>query len=318
MRTPLLLTPLLALVASAAAEVAISRDDAAKTVAVTIDGKPFTALVWNTYPKPVLYPIHGPGGVPITRNWPMKDDVAGEDKDHPHHKSLWFGHGAMNGVDFWAEKEGFGRVTTDSVTKAAVEDGVAVIGTANKWLAPDGKVVCTDTTEIRAGEDGGNRWIDYAITFHASEGDVTFGDTKEGTMAIRTRPELNLDAKKNKLAAGQCTNSEGQTGQAIWGKKARWVDYWAPVEGKTLGVAIFDAPGNLRHPTTWHAREYGLIAANPFGLHDFTKGTPKGAGDFILKKGESRTWRYRFLFHTGDAKTADIDAAWQKWAAAAK
>jgi hypothetical protein len=139
---------------------------------------------------------------------------------------------------------------------------------------------------------------------------VTFGDTKEGTMGIRSNPALNL---KGTGAAGHALNSEGLKDEAIWGKAARWVDYSGPVEGKVTGIACFDHPSNLRHPTTWHAREYGLVAANPFGLHDFEK-KPKGAGDYVIKKGDSLTFRYRWLFHTGDTVAAKIDERWKTWA----
>ena len=108
-------------------------------------------------------------------------------------------------------------------------------------------------------------------------------------------------------------HGEGLKDEALWGKAARWVDYTAPVEGKVTGIACFDHPSNLRHPTTWHAREYGLIAANPFGLHDFEK-KPKGAGDYVIKKGESLTLRYRWLFHGGDTAAAKIEDRWKKWA----
>ncbi|MFV1981078.1 MAG: DUF6807 family protein, partial [Rhodothermia bacterium] len=139
-------------------------------------------------------------------------------------------------------------------------------------------------------------------------GDVTFGDTKEGMMGIRTNPLLRLTNDKKRgchTVAGQCMNSEGIEGRDIWGKRAAWVSYWAPFDGRTLGIAIFDHPSNLRHPTWWHARTYGLVAANPFGIHDFEK-KPAGTGDFTLEAGKSLAFRYRFLFHQGDAREADI------------
>jgi hypothetical protein len=130
-------------------------------------------------------------------------------------------------------------------------------------------------------------------------------------MGIRSHPALNL---KGKVAAGKAVNSEGLTGAAIWGKPARWVDYFAPIDGKTAGIACFDHPSNLRHPTTWHARDYGLIAANPFGLHDFDKKNPKGTGDHLIKKGQTLTLKYRWVFHTGTTAEAKIEEQWKAWA----
>jgi hypothetical protein len=284
-------------------------------VEVTLDGKPFMGLIFRGHAKPVVYPVIGPGEVAMTRRWPLEAAAAGEEQDHPHHKSIWFNHGDVNGVDFWKEGADAGRIVVTKVPavemSGAAEESRVTIRTEEEWLKPDSARVCTSATVITCGTEGTSRFIDYAVTIKASEGEVTLGDTKEGTMGLRSHPALNL---KGAVAKGQCVNSEGETGGAIWGRHAKWVDYWGPVDGKVLGIACFDHPGNLRHPTTWHARDYGLIAANPFGLHDFEK-APKGAGKHVVKRGESLTLRYRWLFHEGDAKSADVARSWAKWAA---
>ena len=74
----------------------------ADRVVVTVDGKPFTAYVFTGHRKPILFPVIGPGGAAMTRSWPLVEGVAGEPQDHPHHESIWFTHGAVNGIDFWA------------------------------------------------------------------------------------------------------------------------------------------------------------------------------------------------------------------------
>lgn len=281
-------------------------------VRVELGGKLFTEYVFTDTPKPFFHPVIGPGETPMTRNYPMKE-VEGEDKDHPHHRSLWFCHGDVNGIDFWAQTPKSGKIVQDKLEEAAVKDGIAVIRTTDRWVGPDGKLVMTDRrTMTLQALPGDARAIDFELTLIASEGDVTFGDTKEGSMAIRTAAELSLESKVAK-ATGQCVNSEGDKGAAIWGKHAKWVDYWGQLNGKTVGVAIFDHPANPRHPTTWHARNYGLIAVNPFGLHDFEK-KPKGAGDLKIKKGGQVTFRYRFLFHEGDVEQAKIAEAWRQYA----
>lgn len=296
------------------AALAVTHDEAARTVTVTAGGDVFTVLRYNAFSRPVLWPLRGPGDVPMTRDWPMKPDTPGEDQDHPHHKSVWFTHGDVNGVDFWSESDKAGRVVTIGVPRAAIDaDGRARIELENEWRARDGRVVCTDTTVIRCGLAGHARLIDWTITVAASHGPVTFGDTKEGTMAVRTRPELNVD-RKNPLAAGSARNREGLTGKALWGAKSAWVDYSAPVAGTVAGLALFDHPSNLRHPTTWHARDYGLVAANPFGLHDFSKDQPKGAGTHVIPDGRTATWRYGIYLYRGAAEATAIDAAWAAWA----
>ncbi len=288
-------------------------DDADKgVVTVFLDGEQFTALHYRNFAKPVLSPIYGPTGMNFVRQWPMAEKAGpGEEMDHPHHKGLWFTHGAVNGVDFWAEGEKMGKIIVQGRPTVGKPGNVLTIDTIESWQAPDGKAVCNSATTISCGGDAGDRYIDYTITIKASEGDVTFGDTKEGTMGIRSHPALNL---KGKVAAGHALNSEGQKDAGIWGKPARWVDYSGPIDGKVTGIACFDHPSNLRHPTTWHARDYGLIAANPFGLHDFDKKNAKGAGDHTIKKGGTLTFKYRWLFHSGDTAAAKIEDRWKVWA----
>ena len=133
-------------------------------------------------------------------------------------------------------------------------------------------------------------------------------------MALRVRSALQpVDAYQSTGAVGKIVNSSGLIDGAAWGKPARWVDYSAPIAGRTIGVAAFDHPTNLRHPALWHAREYGLCAANPFGIHDFT-GAPPGSGDYTIPAGGTLELRYRFVFHTLDAEGARVEERWQQWA----
>lgn len=270
----------------------------------------FTTIHTQGFPKPILYPIVGPHGIRMTRDYPMKQDTPGEAKDHPHQQSLWFTHGDVNGIDFWAL--GQGKIVTRKVEKPTSEEGRASIVLSDEWVGPGEKTICTDTQKLTffppvETEAGEAIPFDYEITIHASEGDVVFGDTKEGTMAIRTHPKLEI------AKGATAVNSEGVQGRDIWGKRAKWVDYSAEIDGKTVGIAIFDHPSNPRHPTWWHARDYGLIAANPFGIHDFER-KPKKEGDFKVPKGESVKFTYRFVFHSGDAKTARIASLYEEWA----
>ncbi len=319
MKTLLLIVAITAVVTSRslAAEVVISKDDG-KAV-VKIDGEHFTDYVFKGHAKPIFYPIIGPHGIEMTRHYPMKKDVDNEASDHPHHKSLWFTHDDVNGVQFWMEYPGEnsnlrpGKIVQHEI---AIEGNT--IRTRNEWRDPDGSVVCTDSRELSFGTTSAGRYIDIAITIHASHGEVKFGDTKEGTMGIRTHPLLRLRADErrgNYTAKGQAINSEGVAGKAIWGKRAKWVDYWGPINGQTVGIAIFDHPHNPRHPTWWHARDYGLIAANPFGVHDFEDKAP-GIGDMVIAADERATFRYRFLFHRGDVNAADVAGEYKLFAGA--
>ena len=285
----------------------MKHDVATKTIRVDLNGSLFTEFRYNQEKKPILYPIIGPHGIEMTRNFPMKKDVAGEAADHPHHTSLWFTHGEVNDSDFWAN--GDEKIVTKEIVRAEKDGDNVVIESKNDWVAANGKSVCSDTTKITFGETNGDRFIDYMVTVHASAGDVTFKDTKEGSMGIRTNPALRL---KGEVAKGSAINSAGDKDGELWGKNAKWVDYWAKFDGNDVGIAIFDHKDNLRHPTTWHARDYGLIAANPFGIHDF-KNLKEGTGDFTSKSGESQAFHYDFLFHKGDHQAADITTKYDAW-----
>jgi hypothetical protein len=280
-------------------------------VRIDVNGQHFTDFIFEGYSRPILFPILGPGGAKMTRNYPLAPGE-NEDHDHPHHKSFWWGHGDMNGVDFWAEgkdAKNAGTVVQQEFTKVA-SGTTGIIGTKNKYLDKDGKQICTDERTLKVYSNGPGQMFDFDITLHASNGDLTFGDTKEGTMAMRLAETMRL---KGKVGKGHIVNSEGVRDDATWGKHANWVDYYGPVDGKTVGVAIFDHPSNPRHPTTWHVRDYGLFAANPFGLHDFEK-TPAGTGNLTVKAGEKITFRYRFYIHSGDEKEAKVKEAYEKYA----
>jgi len=297
-----------------ATRVALSK--LADRVRVEIDGQLFTEYQLQGRLKPILYPIIGPHGLGMTRNWPLKD-APGEAHDHPHHESLWYSHGNANGVNFW--KSHTNRYPCiEQVEILASEGGPqGTLKTRNHWLVGADQIVLTDTRTLRFIPLGDDRAIDYEITLAATHGDVTFADDKEGSMAIRTHTNLQLknDPRHGVTSAnGRAVNSEGVRDAAVWGKRAAWVDYWGTIEGRTVGIAIFDHPSNPRHPTTWHARDYGLVAANPFGLSTF-EGKPKGTGDMKIPAGQSVTFRYRFLFHNGNAQAGKVAARYQEFKA---
>jgi hypothetical protein len=152
--------------------------------------------------------------------------------------------------------------------------------------------------------------FDFEITLHAMNGEVTFGDTKEGTMAIRLAETMRL---KGPVGQGHIVSSQGVRDGETWGKRADWCDYFGPVDGKVVGVAIFDHPQNPRHPTWWHVRDYGLFAANPFGEHDFEKLSDKTAGNLILPAGHDLTFRYRFYLHAGDELQAHVAERYREY-----
>ena len=324
-----LLAPLAALHAAAANDVKLTRAD--DRVRVEIGGKLFSEYIFKGAPKPYLYPVLAADGTELMRHFPMKGKggVPGEVEDHPHHRSLWFTHGAVNGVDFWAESDlkKQGQIVSESVEQS-VKDGAGVIRSRNKWVGPDGTVHLTDETTIRVrGLADGSRMLDYEVTLKApKDKPVVFGDTKEGSMAIRLPLWMTPSHKQGKTkheGKGTIINAEGikevdtsaKKSEDTWGKRSTWVDYYAPKDGKIYGVAMFDHPKNPRHPTWWHVRSYALFAANPFGQHDFEKLENPKAGDLTIPADGSVTFRWRFYFHMGDEKTGKVAERYKEYAA---
>ncbi len=278
-------------------------------VTITVDGHLLTELRFEGTPKPYFYPLHGPGAVPLTRNYPMRADAGDEDLDHPHHRSLWFTHGDVNGVDFWAEGPNKGRVVQTGILEVKSGPESGWVRTANKWVTSEGKALLTDETTLRARRSPLGRVFEYEIKLKASEGvDLTFGDTKEGTMAVRLAESMRLKPNKHYAGkpAGRILQNTGVKDGATWGKRAAWTAYTGPVDGKPMSVVIFDHPSNPRYPTWWHVRDYGLFAANPFGVHDFEK-KPAGTGNLVVKSGDAVTFRYRFLLASGEPSVATLE-----------
>ena len=286
-------------------------------VKVEINGKLFTEYRFQEPQRPFFYPVIGPTGQPVMRHWPVEETDPNDSTDHVHQKSLWFTHGAVNGIDFWSDNKG--KIVHDKFLEVSSGPQVGVIQSQNKWVAPDGKVVLTDTRTHRFRSNPEGTLMDWEITLHASNGPVTFGDTKEGSMAIRLNPTMQLTPTKGMkskgiTAHGHIINSEGVTDGQTWSKRADWVDYYGPIQGEIVGIAIFDHPDNPRHPTWWHVRDYGLFAANPFGIHDFEK-KPAGTGDLVIPAGQSVTFKYRFYFHKGDEKQSHVAQHYRDYAA---
>lgn len=269
---------------------------------VLVDGKEVasyhTARRWA---RPFLWPLNGPGGVPMTRAWPMAD--APEEKtDHKHHKSLWFAHGDLNGSDNWSEETASGKVEHMEFTEQVSGPVFCRFTTAERWLNAAGHEILRSSVSVTTyamPED--ERLLDFQVRFHAHNGPVRFGDTKEGGLI-----SLRLTASMNGDRGGLIENAYGGlTETECWGKPAPWVDYSGPVEGEVLGAAIFDHPDNLCYPTRWHVRDYGLFTANPFALHDYL-GRTDVDGSMTLGAGETWTFRYRLYLHRGDAAAGDV------------
>jgi hypothetical protein len=273
---------------------------------VTIDDRPLTSYWVDTGAKPFFFPLIGPTGDSFTRGYPMIK-ATGEDHDHPHQRSCWFTHGRVNGVDFWSEEKGHGTIR-ETERQVIVEGPVlGRLRTRDDWIGPDGHPVCRDRRTVTFYRTRDVRIIDFEFAIEASNGPVTFGDTKEGMFGLRVASSMDV----NKKRGGKITNAEGVTDLKAWGKASPWVDYVGPVKGQTAGIAILNHPGSFRFPTTWHVRDYGLFAANPFGWKDF--GRPD-RGDYTLPAGETLRFAYRVILHRGETASLGMDRFFQSYA----
>ncbi|MGQ9563105.1 MAG: PmoA family protein [Thermogutta sp.] len=277
-------------------------------ISVKCDGELWANYITDGEFKPYVWPIIGPTGQPVTREWPMGEG-AGEKHDHPHQKSMWFTHGDINKTDFWAEGADRGRTVHRKFIELSGGDK-AVIVAQNDWLTADGSKILEDVRKLVFSRMGEHRVIDFNIRLTATADQVTFGDTKEGTFGLRVAESLTVDAKKG----GKIVNSEGQSDSQAWGKQAKWVDYSGPVADQIVGIAVLNHPSSFRFPTYWHVRTYGLFAANPFGWHDFV-GRSDVSGNYTMGKGQSIFFAYRVILHKGRAEDANITEAFKEYAA---
>jgi hypothetical protein len=294
----------------------ITAERSERGVVVKIDGELFTEYLTEAGQSPALWPIIGPTGKPMTRSYPVGPREPSETNDHPHHQSLWFTHDEVSGHNFWSEnRNGRGRrgahVAHREFVEVAEGGETARIVTRNDWMDGNEKIFEDERTIVCGTRENGDRWIDFAITIKATEGDVTFADTKEGTFAVRVADTMRLEAEQG----GRIVNSEGQEDGDAWGMPARWVDYTGPVAGETVGIAMFSHPSSFRPKTRWHVRGYGLFAANPFGYRDFPEPERSEQGAVTIPKGDELKLRYRVLLHKGDTDNAELEKAFQEFAA---
>jgi hypothetical protein len=309
--------------AACAAQQNVAVDRKGNQIEVTIGGKPFTTYYFDpVVAKPYLMPLRSAQGTIVSRGYPVVNEVPpGSERDksfEPHQRPLYFGHGNVDGLDFWGEevyakyfndhgKQEYGHMVMEKIDEARGGDSGAIKAEFS-LQGPGGRVIGDETQAFTFRGDDHTRVIDCEFTVRATHGPLTFGDSKEGTFGIRVAKELDSPP-------AHMVNSQGSEGEkAIWGKRADWVNYDGKVDGEDVGIAVLDHPKSFRHPTTWHARGYGLFAANPFGLRDFTR-DPNQDGSWTIPERKSLTFRYRVVIHHGDYKTANIAEAYQKYAA---
>lgn len=313
--------------------VQVMPNEAARRVDVTVDGKPFTSYVWpERLTKPVLYPIRSAKGTPVTRGWPL-DPRPRERVDHPHQVGLWFTYENVNGVDFWGNSDALkpevaakkGAIAHRHIVSAMSGPGRGTLMTDMDWILPGGKTVLHERAEFVFCGDATSRMIQQTTTLTALDEPVVFADAKDGLFGMRVTRELEqpvpatwlalhtdadgrVSAEKtvdNDGVTGSYTSSEGKHGDDVWGTRGRWVMLSGRVGDEPITIAMIDHPKNPGYPTYWHARGYGLFAANPLGAKAFSNG--RDAMNFTIAPHASTTFRYRVLILEGAASPDRIE-----------
>jgi len=320
--------------------IAVAVNVGQRRVDVSIDGQPFTSYIWPTkLAKPVLYPLRTAKGTIITRGYPL-EPRAGERTDHPHQAGLWLTYESVNGIDFWnnsavikpqdAPKMGAIQQRAILSAKGGVDQGELEVEA--DWLTYDKRVLLKEHT--RFGFRGGQnfRSVDRITTLEAQGETVVFADAKDGMFGLRVgraleapsdKPEVFTDASGRATTVAKLDNtgvngvyltSEGEKGEAAWGTRGRWCNLTGKVSEEPVTISIFDHPSNPGFPTYWHARGYGLFAANPLGEKVFSHG--KEELNLTLAPHQSVTFRYRVLISSEILTPESTEAAYKAFVAA--
>jgi len=310
-------------------KVSFIKHETQKKVEVNVGGKHFTSFIYpDNLEKPVLYPILAANGQLLTRGFPL-DTREGERVDHPHHVGLWLNYESVNGLDFWNnsynipadKKSKYGWIRNVKVEQVQEGKNKGTLSYSANWENQATKVLLKEKTIFVFTGKGNSRSIDRTTTLTAMQDTVVFKDVKDGMLGLRLTKELEFktdkveeftDAQGNvtKVSAsgnganGNYLTSTGATGAGVWGTRAVWCLLYANKAGKPLSVSIIDHPKNPGYPTYWHARDYGLFAANPLGQEVFSNGKEKL--NMVLKPGQSVTFKYRIVVDSDEIPTASV------------
>jgi methane monooxygenase PmoA-like len=321
------------------ASVTVTPNEAARRVDVAIGGRPFTSYIWpERVKKPVLDPIRSASGTQVTRGWPL-NPRPGERADHPHHVGLWFTYESVNGIDFWNNSDAIkpqdapkmGTIAHRRIVSAKSGADRGELVTESDWVLPGGTSLMRERTQFFFSGDSITRTIERIATLAALDQRVVFADAKDGMLGLRVARSLeqpsteplvfeDIAGRKTQVpvmgnagVTGEYLSSEGLKGDAVWSTRGRWTMLTGSIGDEPLTIAMIDHPKNPGFPTYWHARGYGLFAANPLGQKIFSNG--RETMNFTLEPGASATFRYRVVVIEGKATSERIEREFATFAA---
>lgn len=282
---------------------------------VTAGGTPFATYHTDAGGKPVVWPLIGPSGANLARNWPMAARGPHETDDHPHHRGMWIGYGDVNGYDFWRQPPAKGttgnrgRIVHRRFVDSEVTEASDTLIAHNDWVTPSGETLCHEIRTLRFHATPTVRWVDCSFELHPVGRPLRLGDSKGGLFAVRVAGPVRLAAK----LGGEVINNKGDLNEEAWGRRAAWVDYHGVLDDHHAGIAVFSHPSNFRARPRWHVRGYGLLAANPIGETDFPKVRGYRQGPRLVNMGTQLRQRYRVVLHLGDEQDADLAERYRQY-----
>jgi Methane oxygenase PmoA len=337
--TTLLVCSMLARQNASGERIRVVPNESSQRVDISIDGQPFTAYIWpDRLAKPVLFPLRSAKGTLVTRGFPLEPRPA-ERTDHPHHVGLWLNYENVNGIDFWNNSEAIkpqdapkmGTIRHRSIVSAKSGADQGELEIEADWLTHDKKTLLKERTRFVFRGGPNFRSVDRITTLRALDEKVAFPDAKDGMLGLRVvraleipsdKPETFTDASgrpttvpklDNTGVNGTYLTSEGKQGDAAWGTRGRWCNMSGNVGNEPVTITILDHPANPGFPTYWHARGYGLFAANPLGQKIFSNG--KEQLNFSLAPNQSVTLRYRILITSAIATAQQTESAYKDFVA---
>ena len=216
------------------------------------------------------------------------------------HPGLWLAFGDLGGADNWRNRA---RVEHERfVEEPAGGSGRGTFAVANRYLGGDGATICREICRYRILVRPSGYLLIAASEFASDSGDFTFGDQEEMGFGVRVATPLSVEE------GGRLRNSDNREGEReVWGQTALWCDYSGTIDGRHVGITLMPDPKNFRR-SWFHARDSGLLVANPFGREAFTKGEKSRV---VVRRGETFRLGFGALFHGSPAgKEPDLTAAY--------
>lgn len=271
------------------------------SIEIAVHGKHFASYRFNdpAVRRPYICNVTAPDGTPITRPYPTVPD-----EDHgTMHPGIWLAFGDINGHDFWRNKSWIkhdGMIAEPRLT----DERSGGFSVRNRYETESAETLLNEECRIEFHVQEDTVVINWRSVFLPELPQVTFGDQEEMGLGFRLASNLTVDS-----GSGTIANDRGlRNGDGVWGKTAAWCDYSGALSGNTYGIAVIPSPENFR--ASWmHARDYGLLVANPFGRNAMTGGP---ASAITLEENKPLALEFSLVIHFGkpmDTRYLDTFAA---------